>query len=266
MEFLDKHKILYKFQSGFRKNHSIDFCLSYLIGKISNGFNSCLLTGMVLIHLQKVFDTIDHYILLQKLPSLGFSNEVMDLFRLYLRSRKFNVNLHDKFSTTTELRCRVPQGSILGPLLFLLCINDMPQTVNCDLFLYADDTCLLYQHKDLDQLNKELFKKFCNICDWFVDNKLTIYFGEDKTKSILSSAKNKKKKIGTLEIKHGNINIKQYSNVTYLSCELDGYLSGEAMVLKFINKINSRLRFLCRKNRCLSPHLKRLFKNKFQTI
>ena len=81
-------------------------------------------------------------------------------FKSYLRSRKFHVNVHDKFSTTAELRCGVPQGSILRPLLFLLYINDMPQVVDCDLFLYADDTCLLYQHKDLDQINKELTKIF----------------------------------------------------------------------------------------------------------
>ena len=227
-----------------RKNHSTDFCLSYLTDKISNGFNSGLLTGMVLIDLQKAFDIIDHYILLQKLPSLGFSNEVVGWFKSYLRSGKFHVNVLGKFSTTAELRCGVPQESTFGPLLFLLYINDMPQTVDCDLFLYADDTWLLYQHKDLEQINKELTKNYCNICDWFVDNRLSIHFGGDKTKSILFSTKNKKKKIGILEIKYGNINIKQYSKVTYLGCELDENLSGEAMALKVINKINSRIRFL----------------------
>ena len=73
-ESLDKHKVLYKFQSRFRKNHSTDFCLSYLTDKISNRFNSGFLTGIILIDLQKAFDTIDHYILLQKLPLLRFSN------------------------------------------------------------------------------------------------------------------------------------------------------------------------------------------------
>ena len=133
----------------------------------------------------------------------------------------------------------------------------MLQAVDCDIFLYADDTCLLYQHKDLDQITKELTKNFCNICDWFVDNKMSIHFGEDKTKSILFSTKNKKRKIGTLEIKYGNINIKQYSKVTYLACELDEKLSGKAMVLKVINKINGKLRFFCGKNRYLSPYLKK---------
>ena len=72
----------------------------------------------------------------------------------YLSSRKFHVNVHDKFSTSADLQCEVPQGSSLGPLLFLLYINNMPQAVDCDLFLalflYADNTCLLFQHKHLE--------------------------------------------------------------------------------------------------------------------
>ena len=184
-KFFEKLKILFKFQSGFRKYHSTDFCLSYLTEKISSGFKAGLLTEMILIDIQKEFDTIDHYILLQKLSSFGFSNEVIYWFRSYLRSTKFHVNVNDKFYTTAKLRCRVPQRSILGSLLLLLYINDIPQAVDCDLFLYADDTCLLYQHKDLDRINKELTKNFCNIYDCFVDNKLSTHFGEDKTKFVL---------------------------------------------------------------------------------
>ena len=76
---------------------------------------------------------------------------------------------------------------------------------------------------------------FSNICDWFVDYKLSIHFGEAKTKSILFSTKNRKRKIGTLVIQYGDIKIKQYSKTTYLGCELDESLSGEAMALKVIN-------------------------------
>ena len=135
---------------------------------------------MALIELQKAFDTSGHNILLLKMPFLGFSREVTDWYKLYLPSRKFHVNVHDKLSTSANLRCGVPQGSILGPLLLLLYINDMAQAVDCDLFLYADDTCLLFQHKDLERV-KELTKNFSNICDWF-------------------STKNRKRKIGTLDI------------------------------------------------------------------
>ena len=65
----------------------------------------------------------------------------------------------------------------------------MPQAVDCDLFLYADDTFLLFQDKDLEQIREELTKNFSNVCDWFVDNKLSIQFGENRTKSILFSTK-----------------------------------------------------------------------------
>ena len=91
------------------------------------------------------------------MPSLRFSCEVIDWYKSYLPSRKFHVNILDKFSTSADLQCGVSQGSILGSLLYLLYINNMPQAVYCVLFLYADDTCLLFQHKDLEWI-KELTK------------------------------------------------------------------------------------------------------------
>ena len=245
------------FYANFKK-HSTEFCMSYFTDKISKGFDSGFLTGMILIDLQKAFDTIDHNTLLLKMPSLGFSTEVIDWYKSYLSSRKFHVNVHDKFSTSANLRCGVPQGSILGPLLFLLCINDTQQAVDCDLFLYADDTCLLFQHKDLDRIKEELTKNFSNICDWFVDNNSSIHFGEDKTKSMLFSTKTRKRKIGTLDIQYGGVKIKQYSKVTYLGCELDENLSGQAMALKVMYKIKSRFKFMYRKNIYLTPYLRRL--------
>ena len=75
----------------------------------------------------------------------------------------------------------------------------MPQAVDCDLFLYADDTCLLFQHKDLERVKEVLTKNFSNICDWFVDKKLSIQYGEDKTNNIIFSTKKRKRKIGTLD-------------------------------------------------------------------
>ena len=89
------------------------------------------------------------------------------------------------------MKCGVPQGSILGPLLFLIYVNDMSQAVKCDLFLYADDSCLLFQHKKVEEIQNVLTENFSNLCDWFVDNKLSIHFDEDKTKSILFSSKHK---------------------------------------------------------------------------
>ena len=86
------------------------------------------------------------------------------------------VNINKTFSDHGDLLCGVPQGSILGPLLFLLYINDMPQAiVDCDLLLYADDTCLIFQHKDILEIEAVLNRNFSSLCDWFVDNKLKVF-------------------------------------------------------------------------------------------
>ena len=119
----------------------------------------------------------------------------------------------------------------------------MKQAVDCDLFLYADDSCLVYQHKDVSKIEQNLNKNFSNICDWFVDNKLSIHFGEDKTKCILFGTKQKLNKTGSRTIRHGTIQIKQSHTVNYLGYALDENLSGETMALKVISKIKCRLRF-----------------------
>ena len=91
----------------------------------------------------------------------------------------------------------------------------MSQAVKCHLFLYADDSCLVCQHKDINEIEKQLNVDFSNICDWFVDNKLSIHFGEDKTKSILFASKFKNKNIKKRNIKYGDIQIQQHSKVKY---------------------------------------------------
>ena len=73
----------------------------------------------------------------------------------------------------------------MGPLLFLIYVNDIPQAVKYARFFYTDDTCVICQHKSINKIENQLNENFCNICDWFVDNKLSIHFGEDETKSVL---------------------------------------------------------------------------------
>ena len=137
----------------------------------------------------------------------------------------------------------------------------MSQAIKCNLFLYADDTCLVCQHKDINEIEKQLNKDFESICNWYVDNKLSIHFGEDKTKPILFGTKFKVKKVRKLNIKYGDIQIKQHSKVKYLGCMLDETMSGETMALSVINKINNKLKILYQKNRFLNLTLRRLLRN-----
>ena len=107
----------------------------------------------------------------------------------------------------------------------------------------------------------QLIRDFSSLRDWFVDNKLCIHFGQDKTKSILFGTKHKLQSTKSLNIVYNGIEIRQHAKVKYLGCILDESLSGESMALNVIDKINSRLKFLHRQNRFLTPHLHRLLCN-----
>ena len=125
----------------------------------------------------------------------------------------------------------------------------MSQTIKCNLFLYADDTCLVCQHKDINEIERKLDEDFESICNWFADNKLSIYFGDDKTKSILFATKFKIKKVRKLNIEYGDIQIKQHSKIKYSGCVLGEIMSGETIAFSVTNKINNKLKFIYRKNR-----------------
>ena len=179
---------------------------------------------------------------------LGFSKNTITWFKSYLCEREFKISINTSYSSPSNLLCDVPRGSILGPLLFLIYINDLPQAVVSDLLLYADDTCIVSQHKSETGIEKQLIRDFSSLCHWFVDNNLSIHFGQDKTKSISFGTKHKLRSAKSLNIVYNGIEIKQHAKVKYLGCILDESLSGESMALNVIDKINSRLKFLHRQN------------------
>ena len=137
----------------------------------------------------------------------------------------------------------------------------MSNSVDCDLLLYADDSCLVFTDHDLKNIKNNLNRNFGSLCDWFVENKLSIHFGEDKTKSIVFGSNKRLKNLDELDIMRGDIKIKQYSRVTYLGSILDQNMSGESMATKVLGKINGRLKFLYRKQSFLSFPLRRMLCN-----
>ena len=134
----------------------------------------------------------------------------------------------------------------------------MAQVVKCDLYLYAYDSCLVYTGWDIYAIEDTLNIFSNSLCNWFVENKLSIHFGEDKTKSIIFGSKRRLKDRHTLDIRRGEIEIKQHKEVKYLVCIFDCNTSGEAMAVKILNKVNSRLRFLYRKQSILNVPLTHL--------
>ena len=257
--YINKCNLTYKFQSGFRSNFSTDTCLSYMHDKILKGFDRGEYTGMVLIDLQKAFDTIDHDILIKKLKHIGMSENAISWIKSYLKNRLTYVDIENQKSSHENVTCGVPQGSILGPLLFLLYVNDMPQAVDCELTLYADDSCLSVTHKDVKHIEQVLNKNLSSLCDWLVDNKLSIHLG--KTESILFGTRNKLKKSNILNITYKNKNIEQKQKVKYLGITLDDNLTGKSMVHQVLTKINSKIRFLYRKQKFFNKDIRRMIMN-----
>ena len=141
---------------------------------------------MILIDLQKAFDTINHEILLGKLHAIGFSEKTVAWFKSYLSDRAIKININNHFSDLSKIYCGVPPRSILGPLLFLLYVNDMPQAVHSDFFLHADDSGLTFQDKHVHTIYHQLNKDFANLCEWFVDNKLSVIWVKRRQNAYLS--------------------------------------------------------------------------------
>ena len=126
----------------------------------------------------------------------GFQTSVIKWFESYLSNKKFLVSIDNVFTEAGTLKYGVPQGSILGQLLFLLFVIDFPQSLSyAGSYCYADDTCIFYHHEDVKKIENVLNKEFSSLCQWFIDNKLSIHLEKGKTKSILFSKRRVKAKL-----------------------------------------------------------------------
>ena len=254
-DYLVKKKLLFDFQSGFRSNFSTDSCLTYLTDYIKTQTSKGLYTGMLMLDLQKAFDTVDHEILCKKLKAMGIKS--VDWFRSYLSYRNQTVNVNDTESDPSLVTCGVPQGSILGPLLFLCYINDMELSISseCKLLLYADDSAILYSNKDPRVISDKLGLELEMCSKWLVDNKLSLHMG--KTECIIFGSKRKLRKINNFSVECNGHTIKAQRSVKYLGLTLDDQLTGEAIVNSIVQKVNGRLKFLYRQCNFLEEKLRK---------
>ena len=174
-EFIDKNNILCTSQYGFRQGHSTEHAILDIVNAIQSNMDKGAFSCGVFIDLKKAFDTVDHRILLHKLKFYGFRGFINAWFASYLNewSQVTVVGCHS--SDKSQITCGVPQGSVLGPLLFLLYINDIcycSQKLN--FYLFADDTNILFSHRDLKLLEKIMNDELSNVYRWLVANKLTL--------------------------------------------------------------------------------------------
>ena len=221
-KFLIQNKCIYELQFGFRKNHSTNHALINLTEDIRNALDNKQFAVGIFVDLQKAFDTVDHNILIQKLEHYGIRGVANDWIKSYLTNRKQFVSINGFNSKEVNMDYGVPQGSILGPLLFLIYINDLNYAIKfCTTRLFADDTCLIIKNKCLKQLKKHLNLDLRNLCRWLRANKISL--NKSKTEMLLFRHPNKKINYN-LKIKIEGRKLLPSKFVKYLGIYIDPYL------------------------------------------
>ena len=175
IDFIDTNNLLSKQQFGFRKNHSTNHAVITLIDRISAALDSGRAVVGCYIDLKKAFDTVNHRILINKLQLYGIRGHILDWFRSYLQNRKQYIHIDDTNSNLGSISCGVQQGSILGPLLFILYINDISNISHLmHTILFADDTTILIESDHVSTALKLMNKELQKLNTWLTANKLSL--------------------------------------------------------------------------------------------
>ena len=236
---------MYKRQFGFRKGHSTYMALVEFTNKISEVFEKGEFLLGIFLDLSKAFDCIDHYILLQKLEHYGIRGNALQWFKSYLGNRTQYTSIDNYKSDELTLQVGVPQGSVLGPLLFLIFVNDL-QYASSRLYsiIFADDTNLFISGKNADLMNREINCEMNKIYNWFIANKLVLNL--DKTCYMLFKPKNKEIYDDAIKICIGNHEIKKVNSTKFLGVQIDTNLTWKEHVDDICTKISRTIGVLNR--------------------
>lgn len=266
MHHINMHGLLHNTQSGFRQNHSCETALLSMVESWLDALDNGKLIGVLFIDFKKAFDLVDHEILLSKLQLYGLSKETCSWFKTYLTQRQQLVSLSDIRSDFQTVMYGVPQGSILGPLLFLLFINDLPLYVN-DIHaeLYADDTTLFDIQDSLTDIEQNLQAALNKLHIWCKSNGMVI--NTDKTKLMLLTTSQKRLRLENecLNLKYTNGSIGKTSHEKVLGVFVDHNLSWSEHIKYLSKKINSNIWLLSKIKSFLSlPHRVQFYKSYIQ--
>ncbi len=257
--YLTNCNILNQYQSGFRSNHSTATTLLDVSDYILNNMNDGKVTAAVFLDLKKAFDTVNHEILLSKLYSYGVRGNTLSWFRSYLDKRSQVVNINSTLSDCKGINVGIPQGSILGPLLFIIYVNSLPNSVTSKVVMYADDTTLLCSSDDPVSLQSELDDNLCRIADWFNTNKLTLNI--KKTKFMIFGSNHTVQNFDQIHLRYNNVDVEKVDSFKYLGVTFDSKMSWTCHVDHICKTVSKRIGVIRKVKYYLPPCTLKLLAN-----
>ncbi len=257
-DYLTEHNILNDNQFGFSRKCSTTTALSSFADEILASMEKREVCGAVFLDLSKAFDTVDHAVMLKKLSAIGVSTEDIAWFASYLSFRSLRTTCGLELSEPLCCNFGVPQGSILGPLLFLIYINEIPSFIkHAQLSLDADDTVLYYFSNTSQDLEEKLSAGLRNVCVWLNENKLTL--NTKKTKFMIIGSSRKLSNIDSVTVKVAGSNIERVEEFSYLGITFSTNMTWTEHVNQLCSKISKRLGLLKRIKHLLPRYARLLF-------
>ncbi|MCG8034833.1 MAG: hypothetical protein JAZ03_22035 [Candidatus Thiodiazotropha taylori] len=253
MHHLNTHELLHKMQSGFRPKHSCETALISMVDSWLNALDNGKVVGVLFIDFKKAFDLVDHEILLTKLKLYGISEETSTWFKTYLTHRQQQTSLHNVNSELKTVTYGVPQGSILGPLLFLLFINDLPLYIkDIHAELYADDTTLFDIQGSTSDIEKNLQQALNKLSMWCKYNGMVVNTEKTKLMLITTSQRRQRMENEGLSLKYTNDALGTVGHEKVLGVFVDHNLSWSEHVKYLSKKIRSSIWLLSKIKNFLS--------------
>ena len=250
MKYLDMHSMLFQSQYGFRKKHSTNLATIALVTKILQAIDNSEYTIGVFLDLAKAFDTVNHEILLKKLEHYGIRGIALEWFKNYLTNRKQIIKYKSEKSESLTIKCGVPQGSVLGPLLFLIYMNDISRSSEIlSIILFADDTNLFFSHKNLFTLKETMNRELSKIASWLSANKLSLNI--KKTHFIIFKSRGKKSN-QHVSIIINNQEIEQVKCTKFLGLYIDDEFTWKYHIDQVASKISKMTGILAKARHYLS--------------
>ena len=230
-KFLESFEILYPLQFGFREKHSTSHALLSLTESIKQSIDSGKVGCGIFLDLQKAFDTVNHKILLDKLEHYGIRGNALKWFQSYLSGRTQYVTVNGHVSDPLPITCGVPQGSVLGPLLFLIYVNDLPNVSKVmQFYLFADDTSIYFDSDNLFNLQKIVNRELKKVRKWLEANRLALNI--DKTNYVIFHSPT-----NNVRIKLGSKPISRVNSIKYLGVLIDSTLSWKPHIVELSKKL-----------------------------